>query len=82
MPPGIQLWTVKDAMAKDPAGTLQALGRMGYKRVEAAGWYGLTSTQFRRWFAMRGLIAFPPTMGSAISSKMRMAASPLRAMLE
>lgn len=55
IPPGIQLWTVKDDMAKDPAGTLKALGRMGFKRVEAAGWYDRTPAQFRKMVQDAGL---------------------------
>ena len=55
IPPGIQLWTVKDDMAKDPAVTLKALGRMGYKRVEGAGWHGRTAAQFRKMLADAGL---------------------------
>jgi sugar phosphate isomerase/epimerase len=55
IPPGIQLWTVKEDMAKDPAGTLKALGRMGYKRVEAAGWHNRTPAQFRKMLTDAGL---------------------------
>lgn len=55
IPPGIQLWTVKDGMAKDPVATLQALGRMGFKRVEAAGWFGRTPAQFRSMVHSAGL---------------------------
>lgn len=55
IPPGIQLWTVKESMAKDPAGTLKALGRMGYKRVEAAGWHDRTPAQFRKMLTDAGL---------------------------
>jgi len=54
-PPGIQLWTVKDDMARDPEGTLLALGKMGYKRVEAAGWYGRTPQQYRAMVKAAGL---------------------------
>ncbi len=36
-PPGLQLWTVKEELARDFEGTLRALGRIGYRRVEAAG---------------------------------------------
>jgi sugar phosphate isomerase/epimerase len=32
--PGLQLWSVKDALASDPAGTLRKLGAMGYREVE------------------------------------------------
>lgn len=55
LPPGIQLWTVKEDMAKDPAGTLKALGAMGYKRVEAAGWHDRTPAQFRKMLTDAGL---------------------------
>lgn len=55
VPPGIQLWTVKEDMAKDPAGTLKALGGMGYKRVEAAGWHDRTPAQFRKMLTDAGL---------------------------
>ena len=54
-PPGIQLWTVKDDMARDPEGTLKAIGKMGYKRVEAAGWHGRTPQQFRKMVRAAGL---------------------------
>lgn len=55
IPPGIQLWTVKGDMAKDPVGTLKALGRMGFKRVEAAGWYDRTPAQYRKMVQDAGL---------------------------
>ena len=32
--PGLQLWSVKDALASDPAGTLRRIGAMGYREVE------------------------------------------------
>jgi sugar phosphate isomerase/epimerase len=32
--PGLQLWSVKDALAADQAGTLRRLGAMGYREVE------------------------------------------------
>lgn len=54
-PPGIQLWTVKEDMARDPDGTLKALGKMGYKRVEAAGWYGRTPQQYKAAVKAAGL---------------------------
>lgn len=55
IPPGIQLWTVKDEAARDFEGTLKALGRMGYKRVEGAGWHGRTPAQVRKALADAGL---------------------------
>lgn len=32
---GIQLWTVRDAMFKDPTGTLTRLGKFGYSHIES-----------------------------------------------
>jgi sugar phosphate isomerase/epimerase len=32
--PGVQLWSVKDALESDPAGTLRKIGAMGYREVE------------------------------------------------
>jgi sugar phosphate isomerase/epimerase len=54
-PPGLQLWTVKNDLQKDFEGTLRALGKMGYKRVEAAGWYDRTPRQFRAALSSAGL---------------------------
>jgi sugar phosphate isomerase/epimerase len=36
---GLQLYSVRDDMKKDPAGTLKQLAAMGYKYVEHAGYY-------------------------------------------
>lgn len=46
-PPGVQLWTVKNELAQDFDGTLRALSRLGYRRIESAGWHGRTAAQFR-----------------------------------
>ncbi len=35
---GIQLWTIRDAMAADPLGSLKKLAEMGYQDVEIAGY--------------------------------------------
>jgi sugar phosphate isomerase/epimerase len=32
--PGVQLWSVKDSLESDPAGTLRQIGAMGYREVE------------------------------------------------
>ena len=47
IPPGLQLWTVKDELAEDFTGTLRALKRIGYARVEAAGYFGRSAADFR-----------------------------------
>ena len=55
IPPGIQLWTVKEDAARDYEGTLKELARIGYKRVEGAGWHGRTAAQVRAALASAGL---------------------------
>ncbi|QIK78271.1 sugar phosphate isomerase/epimerase [Sphingomonas piscis] len=55
IPPGIQLWTVKEEVAKDLDGTLRALRTIGFKRVEGAGWHGRTPAQFRKSLDDAGL---------------------------
>jgi len=40
IPVGVQLYSVRDLAAKDFPGTLEAIGQMGYKGVEFAGYYG------------------------------------------
>jgi sugar phosphate isomerase/epimerase len=46
---------VKEEIARDFEGTLRALGRMGYRRIEAAGWHGRTPAQFRAAIRSAGL---------------------------
>ncbi len=58
LPPGLQLWTVKEELARDFAGTLRALGRLGYRRVEAAGWQGKSAKEFRAGLSSAGLDCF------------------------
>jgi len=44
---GIQLYTVKDAMRADPAGTLKRLRHIGFQEVESAGFGSSSAKQFR-----------------------------------
>ena len=49
---GVQLYSVRDAMAKDPSGSLKKLADMGYKYVEHAGYsngkfYGYGAKEFK-----------------------------------
>lgn len=46
-PIGIQLYTLRDLLAKDLEGTLSAVAAIGYKEVELAGLYGRTAAEFR-----------------------------------
>jgi sugar phosphate isomerase/epimerase len=55
LPPGVQLWVVKDELAGDFTGTLRALKRIGYARVEAAGFFGRTAADFRSAIGDAGL---------------------------
>jgi sugar phosphate isomerase/epimerase len=50
---GIQLYSVRDDMKKDPMGTLKKVAAMGYKNVEHASYsdrkfYGWSATEFRK----------------------------------
>ena len=58
---GLQLYTVRDDMKKDPAGTLKRLTEMGFKNVEHAGYhdrkfYGYSIPDFKKLLNDNGLI--------------------------
>lgn len=60
---GLQLWSVRDDMKKDPAGTVAALARMGYREVEGFGYdagkiFGMPLQDFVRLLKDHG-IAMP-----------------------
>ncbi len=57
---GIQLYSVRDDMKKDPIGTLKQLAKMGYKHVEHANYidrkfYGYSAVEFKRILTDLGL---------------------------
>ncbi len=57
---GVQLYSVRDDMKKDPAGTLKKLAQIGYKDVEHAGYYnkkfyGYSIADFRKLLTDNGL---------------------------
>ncbi|MBN8680001.1 MAG: sugar phosphate isomerase/epimerase [Chitinophagales bacterium] len=57
---GVQLWSVRDDMNKNPAGTLEAIAGMGYKEVEAFGYndgkmFGLSTTAYVKALKNNGL---------------------------
>lgn len=56
-PLGIQLYSVRDAMADDVPGTLARVAALGVREVELAGTYGLTPQQFRQELDRAGLRA-------------------------
>ena len=50
---GLQLYTIRDAMAADPAGSLKKVAAMGYKYMEPAGYadgkfYGFEPAEFKK----------------------------------
>jgi sugar phosphate isomerase/epimerase len=53
----IQLYTVRDQLAIDFQGTLNALAEIGYRRVEHAGFVGRTVAQFKAGLDAAGLRA-------------------------
>lgn len=57
---GIQLYSVRDDMKKDPLGTLKQLAGIGYKHVEHANYvnrkfYGYSATEFKKILGDLGL---------------------------
>ena len=54
---GMQLYTVRDAMAKDVDGTLARVAAIGFKEVEFAGYFDKTPQQIKATLARLGLTA-------------------------
>ncbi|MEN9599776.1 MAG: hypothetical protein RL596_2095 [Bacteroidota bacterium] len=57
---GIQLWTVRDAMAADPKGTLKKLADYGYNHVESfegmkGMFWGMKNTEFKAYLKDLGM---------------------------
>ncbi len=55
LPIGLQLYSVKDFLAKDFDGTLAKVRAAGYTEVEAAGYYNRTAAEFRQAMDRAGL---------------------------
>src|SRR5580704_12211872 len=58
---GLQLYSVRDAMGKDPMGSLKKLADMGYVHVEHANYinrkfYGYTAKEFKKILADLSLL--------------------------
>jgi sugar phosphate isomerase/epimerase len=69
---GIQLYSIRAEMSKDPMGTLKALANMGYKHVEHANYvnrkfYGWTASEFKKVLDDLGLKM--PSGHTVMSSK-------------
>ncbi len=55
--PGIQLYTVRDSMAKGVDKTLQAIAGIGYKEVEFAGYFTHSAGEIRDMLDRYGLVS-------------------------
>jgi sugar phosphate isomerase/epimerase len=78
---GLQLYTVREAMAKDPAGTLAQVAGIGYREMESATYsgtekfYGMDGAAFARVLKQNGLtipsghysIGDPQTKGTILN---------------
>lgn len=53
---GVQLYSVRDDCAKDLAGVLKAIGKMGYAGVEFAGYYGKSAEELKKMLDDAGLV--------------------------
>ncbi len=66
---GLALYTVRDAMAADPRGTLQKVAEAGYAYIEAAGYadgkfYGMEPVEFKEYVESLGMKAVSTHMGA------------------
>ena len=55
LPIGLQLYSVRELLPKDFDGTLHKLAAVGYKEVEAAGYFDRTAAQFKHSMDEAGL---------------------------
>src|ERR1700733_8880218 len=55
LPIGLQLYSVRDVLPKDYEGTLKQLSAMGYREVEAAGFFNRNPTEVRQAMDHAGL---------------------------
>lgn len=55
LPLGLQLYSVRDLLPKDYEGTLQQIAALGYREVEAAGFYNHSASQVKQAMVNAGL---------------------------
>jgi sugar phosphate isomerase/epimerase len=55
LPLGLQLYSVREQLAKDYLGTLKQLSAIGYREVEAAGFFSMTPDQVKQAMAAANL---------------------------
>jgi sugar phosphate isomerase/epimerase len=51
LPLGLQLYSVRDLLPKDYAGTLKEVGKLGFKEVESAGYYDHSAAEVKQAMA-------------------------------
>ena len=59
LPIGLQLYSVRDLLPKDYEGTLRQLSALGYREVEAAGFFGRSSREVKQAMDQAGLLKHP-----------------------
>jgi len=77
---GLQLYSVRDDMKTDPAGTLAKVGKMGYTSVEAAGYsngtfYGMSPADFKAVVEKNGMTFLSSHVGHALPDSANWAAT-------
>ena len=55
LPLGLQLYSVRDVLPKDYEGTLKQIAGLGYREVEAAGFFGRTPSEVKQAMNQAGL---------------------------
>src|SRR5271163_3714223 len=55
LPLGLQLYSVRDVLPKDYEGTLHQLAALGYREVEAAGFFGHSPSEVKLAMDRAGL---------------------------
>lgn len=66
LPVGIQLFSVRDYMEKDFAGTLKELKKMGYDAVEFAGLFDYTAKEVKAMCEAAGLVPVSAHVGRGV----------------
>lgn len=69
---GVQLWSVREDMNKDPKGTIEAIAKMGYREVEPFGFdggklFGMSYDDFSKLLKANGMSM--PSTHSMMTSK-------------
>jgi sugar phosphate isomerase/epimerase len=78
IPIGLQLYSIRDITAKDMAGSLENVAKMGYQGVEFAGYFGKKAKDLRKMLDQNGL----KCCGSHTGIEMLLGDSDLKATIE